>query len=172
MDREASRAVGSERDVPDSLYIYYENAYDVADGRLIGINNDRDEDKSDNPERPAALPNSTILWFTKIIALEKYREAHPATDTETQVSSIMRQTVINPQSMATMFMADTGRDVFPGGGTVTFDEPTPDALAILGTPNARSTFFMLKDHEEGGGRVDIRRLSYDSNDINIELMRD
>ena len=72
-------------------------------------------------------------------------------------------------------MADSGRVAFPGegyGGTVTLEEPTPDTLAILGTPNARSTFFMLKDHEHGGGAVDIRQVSFDSNEINIEFMRE
>ncbi|MCA8928923.1 MAG: hypothetical protein KDC18_12705 [Alphaproteobacteria bacterium] len=148
-------------DFEDDQSWMYANTFNVRTGAFHASINyrtmDADFAKTDVYDPP--LPNSTIIWFQKVIATHVYRKAHPDAEVSGRLQSISREQVGNTQTLATIFMADTDRTAFEGG-TVTLTEPDEEAIALLGSPNGRSALFALMDHMPGNGAVDIASVSF------------
>ncbi|WP_211236757.1 DUF4157 domain-containing protein [Sporocytophaga myxococcoides] len=169
--REVSGYAHSDVFEEDQDYLYA-NTYNVKTGEFHASINFRDLDtKLANKENlPAALSNSEIIWFMQSHAKEVYRLKYPEAGELCAVTSISREEIGNTQTLDTIFMADENRVAFVGN-TVTLNEPTDEAIAILGTPNGNSSLWMLIQHEKSG-EVDIESVEFESDHIKINYMRD
>lgn len=93
------------------------------------------------------LPNSEILWH-------QYRKAaeilHPSSESGGReklasamknIQEIKRSSIVNEQTLATMYLANNDTSA-----STAWNDPANEFLALLGTPNARSSVHMLIDH--------------------------
>jgi len=155
----------------DQSYMYA-NTYNVITGEFHASINYRNSDTAvaEKEKLPAALSNSEIIWFMQSHAKDIYRENHPDAGELSGVTSISREQIGNTQTLDTIFMVDENRIAFTDG-TVKLEDPTDEAIAILGTPNGNSALWMLIQHEKSG-EVDIESLEIEKDIIKINYMRD
>jgi hypothetical protein len=170
---ESGEVDGYEHDVFDDDQDYlYANTFDVKTGAFHASVNYRSNDIkiAEDLGLPPALSNSEIIWFMQSFAKDKYKEKYPGTTGLSEVTSISREEIGNTQTLDTIFMADENRIAFLKG-KVKLDDPTEEAIAILGTPNGNSALWMLIQHEKSG-KVDIESLEFERDNIKINYMRD
>ncbi|MCR6641690.1 MAG: DUF4157 domain-containing protein [Sporocytophaga sp.] len=155
----------------DQDYLYA-NSYNVKTGEFHASINYRNNDIeiAEGKNLPPALSNSEIIWFMQSFAKEVYKKEYPEAEGLSEITSISREQIGNTQTLDTIFMADENRIAYLKG-KVKLDEPTEEAIAILGTPNGNSSLWMLIQHEKSG-EVDIESLEFKSDNIIINYMRD
>ncbi len=155
----------------DQDYLYA-NSYNVKTGEFHASINYRSNDIeiAEGKNLPPALSNSEIIWFMQSFAKEVYKKEYPEAEGLSEITSISREQIGNTQTLDTIFMADENRIAFKEG-KVKLDEPTEEAIAILGTPNGNSALWLLIQHEKSG-QVDIESLEFESDHIKINYMRD
>lgn len=131
----------------DQDYLYA-NSYNVKTGEFHASINYRNNDIeiAEGKNLPPALSNSEIIWFMQSFAKEVYKKEYPEAEGLSEITSISREQIGNTQTLDTIFMADENRIAYLKG-KVKLDEPTEEAIAILGTPNGNSSLWMLIQHE-------------------------
>ncbi len=134
----------------------YSNLFDLGKGTIhakwnFGAELDRDTGqvlyyKDDALGAKKGVNNSEILWQQyKLAAKQKYQTDNEVKQAMKSITRIKRETVINDETKETVYMA------YPDGEDwdTTKKEWQPgqeEFFAILGTPNAKSSVFFLKDH--------------------------
>jgi len=126
----------------------YSNEFDVTSGKIKAAWNFAEFDDARKSNK--GINNSEILWNQHKEAAKKHHTLDSDKDAKVNaamkgISKIVRSTVINKDTKSTVYMA------YPNGEKWTTADKswTPgndDFNAILGTPNARSTPFLLIDH--------------------------
>lgn len=136
----------------------YKNEFDLDTGEIKAAWNfgaERNRDTGDVHyydealENKEGLNNSEILWQQAQFAARRHHKSavnveSAVATTLKKISKITRSTVINDETKETVYMA------FPDGKDWESDSLSvssgDDLHAILGTPNAKSSIFFLKDH--------------------------
>ncbi|NEO86558.1 MAG: DUF4157 domain-containing protein [Spirulina sp. SIO3F2] len=153
----------------DQSYMY-SNTFNVKTGEFHASINYRSKDmevaKQDG--LPPALNNSEIIWFQQDFAKTVYREKFKDQGELSQIKFISRNEIGNTQTLDTIFMCDDQRKAFEGG-SVTLDEPTEEAIALLGSPNGNSAVWILIQHMESG-TVDIESVEYEADRLIIRYL--
>lgn len=163
----------AHHDFGDDQDYLYANTFNVKTGEFTASINYKhtDQEIADKEGLPAALSNSEIIWFQQDFAQAKYREKHKEeTGPLTKIDSITRESIGNTQTLDTIFMCDDERVAFQGGVKVISD-PTEEAMALLGTPNGNSAVWILIQHEQPGGAVDIKSVEFTKDGLVIRFLR-
>jgi len=149
----------------------YSNEFDIATGAVKAAWNMANFDKA--LQAGKGLSNSEILWQQHQLAAEEHYKAD--LDKSTKVgqaqkglSVVKRDTVINEETQQTVYMA------YPDGKKWTDEDkdwvPSQEEFkAILGTPNAKSSAFLLKDHLDQIEKTIDKITTTKSKGINIDL---
>lgn len=137
----------------------YSNEFDVAGGNIkaawnFGASKDRDtgvvsyDDKA--LEAGKGLNNSEILWQQYQLAASQHFSGDPDQAGKVQqalknITTIQRDTVINDETQETVYMAYPDGKQW-GDEDKVWRPAQEEFMAVLGTPNARSSPHFLKDH--------------------------
>ncbi len=124
-------------------FIYFPTGKIVADWNKSGK----------NPKPPA---NSELLWYQYSQALEHYRAKY-ANDAQTNIAEITRESITNKETKKIIWMV-FDNDV-QDEKTVTPD--SDDGKALLGSPNGKSSVWLLVDHLEELGNKNIQSIKLD-----------
>jgi hypothetical protein len=148
----------------------YANTFNVKTGEFHASINYRNADSkvAEDEKLPPALSNSEIIWFQQEHAKRVYQEKNPDSGELKSITSISRNQIGNTRTLDTIFMSDENRVAF-GGGTVVLNEPTEEAIALLGTPNGNSSVWILIQHA-ASGQVDIESVEFTRNGLKINYM--
>ena len=154
----------------DDQDFLYANTFNVKTGEFhASINYKNAHDKVAEEEGlPPALSNSEIIWFQQAHAKDAYRDKHPDAGQLSNITSISREQIGNTRTLDTIFMVDDTREAFKDG-EVTLDEPTEEAIALLGTPNGNSAVWILIQHAASGS-VDIQSVKFTKNGLVISYL--
>lgn len=150
----------------DDQSFMYSNSYDLKTGTFHASINYKNWDDSvaEQEKLPPALPNSEIIWHQYQLALKIANSKKPAT-----LRQVSRESIGNTQTLDTIFLTDQG-DRTQKGQEAVVDEPVDDAWALLGTPNGRSSVWLLIQHSEDFGGVDIEKIVYKSDSLEIHFI--
>ncbi|MBE8520411.1 hypothetical protein ILP97_23450 [Amycolatopsis sp. H6(2020)] len=134
----ASYAKARSDSGPD--YPYHNNVEpDGSGGHLINAMHNYAKDDANGTNR---LPNSEILWQQfKSIAGES-----------ADLSLIIRNEIANVATLVTIYLAYSNGEV-PTTDLKAWKPDTEEFLAVLGTENAKSAAFLLKDHAHRIGKT-------------------
>jgi len=154
----------------DDQDFLYANTFNVLTGAFHASINYRKQDDELAAEEglPNALPNSEIIWFMHQHAKKVYAEKNPEAGPLKSITSISREQIGNTQTLDTIFMSDENR-VAQTNGTVTINEPTEEAIALLGSPNGNSAVWALIQHALSG-TIDIEKIEFSKNGLKIYYM--
>lgn len=154
----------------DDQDYFYSNTFNVKTGEFCAEVNykNRDQAVADEEGLTPAIDNSEIIWFTQLLAREVYQEKNPEAQPSQGITSLTRSSISNAQTLSTIFMCDENRVAFQKG-KVTLTEPTEEAMALLGTPNANSAVWLLIQHADPGA-VDIASIDYTADSITVHYM--
>ncbi len=142
-DEEARPDVGTDEYEGD-----YSNEFDLAHRTIKAAWNFAEYDTARSSGK--GINNSEILYRQYKDAAEAHYHGQDDKDASVAaairgVSKITRNTIINDTTLATIFMAYPN-GVKPSDRNETWNADTNDGKALLGTPNAKSTPFLLMDH--------------------------
>ncbi len=146
-DFEVSTWVKTQR-FPRCRYINY---VDTKNGIIIAKYNFRDDDASDGSGKP--LPNSEILYNQLLLALSHQSIA----SSEFNLTRVIRENIANKETCNTLdcCIKNLGKEQSASKGIYKFKRGSEGYYAILGTPNAYSTLYLLKQHSSVFGEKEI-----------------
>lgn len=157
---------------------HYHNYFDVSTGQFSADSNDREADSEAAEEEgwnegtalQKGIRNSEIIWHQ--IALARSKAPEKGFQNPSKLKSVKRGSISNTQTLDTIFMCEGG-DIRLGEGEgtpVVFEEPNDDAMALLGTPNGRSSVVLLLEHGREEGLTDIESVTMTSTSLTIKYM--
>ena len=155
----------------DDQSYFYANTFDVLTGKFHASVNykNADDEAASEDDLPPSLSNSEIIWFQQQHAKDVFLDKYGTTQELSRISSISREEIGNTQTLDTIFMSDDARATMEGKSGI-IDEPTEEAIALLGTPNGNSAVWLLLQHEDSG-TVDIEQIKYSKDRLVIKYMR-
>ncbi|WP_322905323.1 hypothetical protein [Paenibacillus campi] len=128
---------------------HYSNEFNLSSGAIIATLNSKDiDEKAKNKQNHMVLDNSELLWHQyKYAAEQHYNENNDKDElikeAQRRISKITRQTVINPFTQAVMYRLSDEPEL---PTNLILYPRNPGFAAILGTPNVKSSAYMLIDH--------------------------
>ena len=152
----------------DKITAQYQNTIDLSSGKIIAECNFGDLDPA--REAGVGLNNSEILAQQYRLAVKvRYNDKEDeVSQAMKKLSKIMRDTLINDETKDTVYMA------YPDGKewneTMEWKPEQEEFLAILGTPNAKSSAFLLKDHLEELEKTIGKITTTENHGIDIDLI--
>jgi hypothetical protein len=148
----------------DKVKEQYKNSYDLSEKRFTAEENYKDQE----PEQLFAASNSEILWMHYKAALAKAQGNVGKIVKKGNLTEVVRQTVVNKQTLDTIFLCDDGGtvNVIPPEATVTSDKD--DFWALLGTPNGTAPGYLLIDHGAALGFEGFDSIHYLKNQLTIK----
>ena len=123
---------------------YYHNNYILPNGIVLADNNQ----EGNNPSPP---PNSQMIWYQYSMAKAHYDKTYgKKTKKEASpIRAICRETIKNDETNAVIWMVYDN----DGQASKTVTATSNDGKALLGTPNGKSSIWMLHDHYEEMGNI-------------------
>jgi len=150
----------------------YSNEFDIGSGEIKAAWNFAEDDKARAAGK--GINNSEILYRQYREAAEEYYKTDGDKDAKVNsaikgISKITRDNVINDTTLAVLYIAYPN-GVKPSDEDKTWNTTSDEFKAILGTPNAKSTPFLLMDHlDEMEKTIDNIETKSGSNlDINLK----
>ncbi len=123
---------------------FYQNDIELPSGKIKADSNQA----GDNKFPPS---NSEVLWLQYSMALDHYKEKYAKTKGAASLSEILRKNVTNEETQAVMWMVYDNNDQTEKAVAATSE----DGKALLGTPNGKSSVWLLHDHLEEIGNKTI-----------------
>ena len=106
------------------------------------------------------------------MAAEKEKKSGKDDFKPSRLTSISREDISNAQTLDTIFLTNKGGAV-ARGETVRLDDGNDDDVwALLGTPNGNSAVWLLMQHGEEFGAVDIESVTYKKDKLTIRYRFD
>lgn len=165
-------------DFDDDQDYMYSNSFNVETGEFHAGNNYREWDTKVAKKEglPPALNNSEIIWhqykLAQRVAAEKEKKSGKDDFKPSRLTSISREDISNAQTLDTIFLTNKGGAV-ARGETVRLDDGNDDDVwALLGTPNGNSAVWLLMQHGEEFGAVDIESVTYKKDKLTIRYRFD
>lgn len=138
--------------------VLYGNIFNPTTGEFSAKGNWGNLD--DDEHLPPRLSNSEIIWHQQDVVRNAYKEE---TQQEAKtLKSIKRSQISNDPTLNTLLFCDDWQTA-EADGKVELDDPRKDDVwALLGSPNGNSSVYILMEHGEEFGGVDITSVSYET----------
>ncbi|ELS34353.1 MULTISPECIES: hypothetical protein [Pseudanabaena] len=142
--------------------VMYGNTFNPTTGEFSAMGNwgDWDEEIMEKENLPPRLSNSEIIWHQQDVVRNAYKKKM-GQEAKT-LKSIKRSQISNKPTLNTLLFCDHWKTA-EDGGKVELDDPRKDDVwALLGSPNGNSSVYILMEHGEEFGGVDITSVSYET----------
>lgn len=154
-----------------SLGIPYSSIYSLQAGQFTALKNFKDAEQ----DQTFAEANSEIIWnqYKSAVKTAKSASADQGLKYTGNLSEIERNTIINGQTLDTIFLCDRGGEVldFKSKRVVRPDSDSEDFWALIGTPNGTSAGWLIIDHGTALGLQSLESIEYQRSQMNIKYSK-
>jgi hypothetical protein len=152
-----------------NLGIPYTSTYSLSAGKFTAQKNFKDSEQ----DQTFAEGNSEIIWNQYKSAIKQAKSVSGGQDLKYagNLGEIERNTIINDQTLDTIFFCDGGGKVLNNRETSVVLPESADFWALIGTPNGISAGWLIIDHGTALGLQSLESIEYQRMRMNIKYKK-